>query len=482
MTIPKGAKIKGISMDKIIATFEDYGFDVIGLEEAVAAANADAAAGQGVGSTENTSNDAGAPAGSQDNAGTSDAADKADAAGKTQRSEEERQELLKSMIKRVGDGESMEKVRDDFVKEFESVSVHEIANAEQGLIADGMEVGEVQKLCDLHSALFHGRTEEEIWEEEAAAAAAASKKQVPEGHPVESLRRENVELEKLLNEAESLNISGRDPDALMEDLQKIKKIRTLYGKKEELIMPLLARYGYTGPSDVMWGVDDEIKAEASRLAGECYTEKAMDFRKDIAALLERMKEMIYKEEKILFPLALENFTDEEWEKIYRDLPEMGCVYVDSYAKWPQGEEYIRKAQEEEKKRLQEVEGGKIRLEGGELTVAQLQAILKLLPIDLTFIDEHETNRFFSNQGKVFARPLSALGRPMYECHPQRVIPIVKNMLAEFKAGKEDRMEIWTPNPAKPVRVVYAAVRDEDGKYLGTLEMVQTFEGIKEHLK
>ena len=104
----------------------------------------------------------------------------------------------------------------------------------------------------------------------------------------------------------------------------------------------------------------------------------------------------------------------------------------------------------------------------------------MLPIDITFIDEEDINRFFTNEGRVFSRPLSALDRSTYECHPERVKPMVKKLLDDFKSGSSDYMEVWTPNKDHPVRVIYAAVRDEQGKYLGAAELVEDFTKVKEH--
>ncbi|MDD5886957.1 MAG: DUF438 domain-containing protein, partial [Oscillospiraceae bacterium] len=118
MTIPKGSAVKGIPMDKIVKAFQDHGYEVIGLEK------------------------------------------------EESESDNTQVQKLQALLKRLGEGEDLESVRADFVKEFESVSVHEIAQAEQDMIDEGTPVTDVQKLCDLHSALFHGRTEAEIWEEE----------------------------------------------------------------------------------------------------------------------------------------------------------------------------------------------------------------------------------------------------------------------------------------------------------------------------
>ena len=124
--------------------------------------------------------------------------------------------------------------------------------------------------------------------------------------------------------------------------------------------------------------------------------------------------------------------------------------------------------------------GILHFPGGKLNMEQLNGLFKVLPMDITFIDENDINRFFTNYGKIFARPLSALDRSTYECHPERVKPMVKKLLDDFKSGARDFMEVWTPNDEHPVRVIYAAVRDEKGNYLGTAELVEDFLSVKKH--
>lgn len=434
MTLKKGSQVKGIPMDTIVHAFEEKGFTVIGQDEAKNIVSEDHATG------------------------------------------DERVDALKKLIRRVGNGEPIEDVRKDFVNQFESVSVHEIADAEQSLIADGMDPQEVMKLCDLHSALFHGKTEAEIWAEENRKA-QEKEEGIPEGHPVSNLRRENVALERLVNGIGAA-ILRRNQTAVQNGLDQLRRIRTLYSKKEELILPLLAKYGVTGPSEVMWGVDDEIKHETSRLANELDQKGLASLQKDILALLDRIKEMIYKEEKILFPLAMEKFTDDEWVDIYRDLPEMGVVFTDSYDQWSHAEEVLK---ERETKR-QNTEDGTVHFAGGNLTVRQLQAIFRTLPVDITFIDENDINTFYANEGKVFSRPLSTLGRKVYDCHPAKIRPIVEDMISRFKAGTLDQMERWVPLPGKSIRILYLPVRDEKNEYVGTLEMIQDMKEVKKHFK
>ena len=435
MTVPKGAAIKGISMDKIIAAFEDNGFTVTGVPGREAA---------------------------EVLTGTA----------------EDRNTKLKNLILRLNQGEDLESVRADFVRDFESVSVHDIVKAEQGLIDDGLPMQEVQKLCDLHSALFHGKTEAELWAEEEKQAAVKNGAQVPEGHPVDVLRRENRALEPILDRALAALDAG-EVSSLLADLKALRKIDVLYSKKESILMPMLLHHGVTGPNDVMWGVDDEIKAEVARLAN---TLTEVNFSSEKAAaetVLNRMKEMIYKEENIFFPLCLEHLTEEEWLDAYRDLPEMGFIFIEDAPKWVHGEEALAARKTETSTAVVE---GFLHFPGGKLNIAQLNGLFKVLPIDITFIDEEDINRFFTNYGKVFSRPLSALDRSTYECHPERVKPMVKQLLDDFKSGVRDYMEVWTPNDDHPVRVIYAAVRDEKGNYLGAAELVEDLTTAKAHFE
>ncbi|MBR1759224.1 MAG: DUF438 domain-containing protein [Lachnospiraceae bacterium] len=439
MTIPKGAAIKGIPMDRILTALTENGFQVTGVP------------GQ--------ENEVVLP-------GTA----------------EDRNTKLKNLILRLNQGEDLESVRADFVRDFESVSVHDIVKAEQGLIDDGLPMQEVQKLCDLHSALFHGKTEAELWAEEernaglkVAAHEDPSVSIVAEGHPVDVLRRENTALEKVLDHALEA-LQAEDVSSLSEALKKLRKIDILYSKKESILMPMLLHHGVTGPNDVMWGVDDEIKAEVARLSQTLTGENFAAEKASAKAVLNRMKEMIYKEENIFFPLCLEHLTEEEWLDAYRDLPEMGFVFIDSAPKWTHGEEALAARR---KTMPANMTDGLLYFPGGKLNMAQLNGLFKVLPIDITFIDENDINRFFTNEGRVFSRPLSALDRSTYECHPERVKPMVKKLLDDFKSGARDYMEVWTPNDDHPVRVIYAAVRDEKGTYLGAAELVEDFTAVKE---
>ena len=373
---------------------------------------------------------------------------------------------LKGMLQRLGAGEDLASVREDFVKSFKDVPVKDIMAAEQELIKDGADPRKITKLCDLHSALFHGKTEGEVIREQ-----KRMKKQdllqLPEGHPVDYFIRENSALELILNNLQMALENGGHDDKVQLAMVRLKKIRALYGKKEELIMAPLERYGITGPSEVMWGVDDEIKAEVGRLARGLQRTGA-----------------------ILLPIAMQNLTDDEWVDVYRDLPEMGPVFITEIPKWAHGEQVLMERMQAEKSAAEaedmktpasgaDFEQAVVHFDGngsespaGEMTVAQLRGLMKILPLDITFIDGQMINRFYKNGDKVFSRPLSTLGQSTYQCHPVPIRAVVKNLTDDFRSGARDSFTRWIPNPDRPVKVTYLAVRDKEGTYLGAAEIIQ----------
>lgn len=104
-------------------------------------------------------------------------------------------------------------------------------------------------------------------------------------------------------------------------------------EKEEFLMPPLYEAGFTGPSDVMWGVDDEIVHELSDIPRSWNAETAEGLTSRLEKLVARIREMIYKEEQTLFPLCQENFDKNTWYEVYRDLPDFGWAFIASAPKW-----------------------------------------------------------------------------------------------------------------------------------------------------
>lgn len=454
MTIPKGAKMKNISMMDVVTTLMSNGFELIGEMPLMQA--------------------------SEQATKKEPANDSAD-----------RTEQLKGYLRRLGDGEDLEAVRADFVREFGEVEASEIMKAEQELLKDGTPLAEVQKLCDVHSALFHGATtEERIANAEKAVEESVMRQKVQEelakrdsfpkkdysdknacaaaleavqGHPLYTLTMENNALSALLEQYKDSHDDAFIP--------AIRELSIHYAKKGDLLYPLLkVRYGVSGPSDVMWTVDDEIRDELGALTKE--DNHVEDWQARVDAVLKRAEEMIYKEQNILFPICAVNFTDEEWYGIYQDAKDyLDCLGV-SKETWEEaesakGSELIFAA-------------GEIVMPGGHVTVEQLTALLNTIPLEITFVDAENINRFFNEGPKVFKRPGMAIDREVFSCHPPKIEPMVRQIIDDFRNNRRDEVPVWMEKNGRTMLVKYMAVRDAAGKYVGTVELVQDMEFAKEH--
>ena len=316
--------------------------------------------------------------------------------------------------------------------------------------------------------------EKEAWQKEQAMRAAqraVDMDALPPGHPIDILRRENAALAAILDSAENAP----------ENISRLAGLRKHYAKTEALLMPVLYRYGVTGPSKAIWDADDEIKRELSALLRLCSAKEKLP-KARVSAFLARVRDVMNREEKVLFPLALRYFTDEEWKRAYFDLEELGLAFFapEDVPFWDEGEMFVRETEDADREKL--LAEGKVELPTGTLTVGQLAGIFSLLPVDITFIDADDRLRFFVNEGRVFARPRSALGREVWDCHPPRLVPIIQKMIDEFRREIRSEMTVWQRIAGKPVCVKYMAVRDTNGKYLGTVETVQDCTEIVRHFQ
>lgn len=449
MTIPKGARMKKISLETIVRALRDNGFKVVGDNMAEAA--------------------------TADNA-TVKLPNNSDV------------EKLKGYLKRLADGKPLEQVRKDFAKNFSNVDATVIMQAEQELIAEGMPVKQVKDVCDIHSALFHGHTKGAgqpsfLSESAAAHRDAASEKgwinqanangdkaarlMAEHGHPLNTLSNENQAIETLIDKTQQQMAESIDAS---DNLATLRQLGIHYAKKGDLLYTLLlAKYNISGPHDVMWTVDDEIRAELSSLCK--HSEHDDKWQERTAKLLQRAKEMVYKEQNILFPLCAANFTDDEWRQIYRDSQDYATCLGVRHDGWSNFASPSPKPLSDDT----------IILNGGQFTPTQLEALLDTLPMEITFVDDKDINRFFNDNGrpKVFKRPRMALGRSVFTCHPPKVEPMVRAIINDFRSGKRDSVPVWMEKNGRATLVTYLAVRNSAGDYLGTLEIVQDMEAAKQ---
>ena len=222
----------------------------------------------------------------------------------------------------------------------------------------------------------------------------------------------------------------------------------------------------------MWSIHDDFRESAKNLIGllEDNENKLDEVNREMGRLFFAVYPMIFREEKILFPVATELFTEQEMEKMHQESMEFGFAHIQvqsEHASQGSGGVGISELPQEGNI-LNQMDLGT-----GSLSPAQLSRMLNSLPFDMTFVDENDEVRYFSNPpDRIFPRSNSIIGRKVQNCHPPESMQMVEDILDSFKSGAKDKESFWINMKAKFILIQYFAVRDEQGHYLGTLEVSQ----------
>ncbi len=380
----------------------------------------------------------------------------------------QRVRTLKGIIQRLHSGETPEHVRTALKTLVGQTDYSEIMEMEQELIAEGMPVEEIKGMCDLHS---------QVTREVLVQLAQAT---LPAGHPVDTFRCENEALRQSVARMQEAmdRVAGTADDGDISDailiwrqaLNELQDIDKHYQRKEHLLFSHLERHGISGPSKVMWAKDDEVRKLLKDLSVSLRERETATAEWKLRATTtgiaaaNAVTEMIYKEEQLLFPICLERFTADEWAEIWASSPRYGwCLVVPREGYKPLGQQNAGPS----------AEPGSVPLPTGTLSLDQLVAIFSSLPVDLTFVDADDRVAFFSEgPNRVFARSRAIVGRKVQNCHPPRSVDVVERILSDFREGRQDVAEFWIQFVGRFIHIRYFAVRSEDRRYLGTLEVTQ----------
>lgn len=377
---------------------------------------------------------------------------------------------LKEIIQHLHKGEAPDAVKAQLREMVRQTNPSEIMAMEQELISGGMPVEEVRSMCDLHS---------QVTREILVQLPASS---LSPGHPVDTFRRENAAIRQLIGKIRttvsefSVLADSQECKAqllqLRQSANELMDVEKHYQRKEHVLFSFLEKHGIAGPSKVMWAKDDDIRAALKRMNEavhrcaptvlECKTLAAASVSPALAAV----EEMIFKEENILLPMSLQTLTENEWGEVWASSPKYGWCLVEPQQGYMPPKNVGAATPE--------VPGdGTIMMPTGHVTVQQLTAVLSTLPLDLTFVDADDRVAFFTEgPERIFARSKAIVGRKVQHCHPPSSVDIVDRILNDFRAGRQDVAEFWIDFHGKFVHIRYFAVRDNDGKYLGTVELTQ----------
>ncbi len=411
-----------------------------------------------------------------------------------------RLETLKKIIRDLHAGKDREELTQRFATLVRDVSPSEIAEMEHQLVAEGLPETEIKRLCDVHAEIFRRSLE------------GQEETRVPAGHPIHTMRKENEALGAVIEWLDTALAQLGTPPAperlrenrrnIEEGFDMLAQVERHYLRKEYEIFPILEKYGIDAPPKVMWAVHDDIRALIKAVRRELMEENPQALVVDAKMLFKMVEDMFFKEERILFPLCLQTFSDEDWVVVRDGGEEFGYALVTPGDEWkpklPEvgpdggrtatavvGQTGVARDTSElrQAERRAEEAGGQaavgaaeglqgIPLKTGLLTVEQVQLLFRHLPVDVTFVDENDEVRYYSEGDRVFPRSPGVIGRKVQNCHPPKSVHIVQRILDEFRAGTQDVAEFWLELGGKFIYIRYFAVRDENRKYRGTLEVVQ----------
>ncbi len=376
---------------------------------------------------------------------------------------EQRIAMLGHIIAELHDGGDLATARGLFAQAVGDVDAGEIAAMEEEMIRGGLPVSEVQRLCDVHVGAFRGALDQ--------------KKDLapPAGHPVHTYMADNKIIVALANQlsevAQKLSAQAGATAELLPAagvvLARYDGLDNHYQRKEHQLFPLLERHGVTGPSQVMWGIHDQIRAQWKQARKAVESGEVNLLVEILPALARNLIEMVYKEEKILFPMALGKLSAEEWSEEKRGEDELGYGLAKPAIALPLAGGRPAPTP------VPAPSAGLLALGTGALSLEAIDLMLRHLPLDLSFVDENDVVRYYSEgKDRIFPRTPAAIGRTVQNCHPPKSVATVNRILDSFRAGRKDVAEFWIEMGGRFIHIRYFAVRDGAGRYHGCLEVTQ----------
>ncbi len=383
----------------------------------------------------------------------------------------ERKEALKAIIRDVHAGEDPEELKRRFADLIAGIAPGELAEVEQSLIDEGLPEAEVKNLCSLHVEVFKEGLDR------------GDLPRMPGGHPVHTFMMENRAAENILTSLDEATCDLGDPpeegalaerrEPIMSALGSLAQLELHYQRKENQLFPMLEGHGITGPTQVMWAVHDDIRANLKEAV-------SLTDRGDpaavgsIARLSTAVRDMVYKEEHILFPMALEHLSEAEWSRVRLGEGEIGYAWVLPSSGWePQAVAGTADAAPPG------LVGAMLELENGRMSAEQVNLLLKHLPVDITFVGEDDAVAYYSaTEERIFPRSPGIIGRQVSKCHPPKSVHVVERIVQAFKDGSRDSAEFWIQLQGRFVHIRYFAVRDASGRYRGTMEVSQDLTDLR----
>ena len=389
--------------------------------------------------------------------------------------------ILKEIIQQLHSGVPPSEVKEKFKQVLTGISSSEIAEIEGELVKEGMPREELRRLCDVHLEVFREQLEKEKTEIEIA----------PE-NPVNILVEEHKILLRFLEEMDTVikNVQqAKDAKIVSNVMPQLRHLaedfldtEKHYLREENVLFPILEKHGVTEPPAIMWTEHTKLREQKKRfheltanydkMSFEAFKEQLCEVA---SSLYEVLSSHIFKENNVLFPTALQVVTEQEWRDARREFDEIGyCCFTP--------EELLARPEHEKVEKATvtaTAPTGTLQFDTGSLSREEIEAILDTLPIDISFVDKNDAVKYFNKaEERIFVRSKSIIGRKVQMCHPQKSISVVNKIVEAFKKGEKEMAEFWIHMNNRLIYIRYFAVRNNNGKYLGTVEVTQDLTDLK----
>jgi len=301
--------------------------------------------------------------------------------------------------------------------------------------------------------------------------------QYPDGHPVRTYLEENLLIRSLIQEIQSVNIQEQF-EFFKALFDKLSKIELHFARKENQLFPYLEKHGWTGPSQGMWAFHDQIREEMKNIRKAIEEQDIEAISLNLQIVFRSLEHIMQVEEGRLLPNAMQLLSEEEWKEFKEGDKEIGWMLETPPVPYP-ADEYIHPSQDTKLRKLPFDTQDKTHFDEGWLTPEQVNSIFRILPVDITYVNENDQVVFYNRgEDRVFSRSAGIIGREVKFCHPPKSVDQVIKILQEFKAGRQDLAEFWINFKGQFIHIQYFPVRDPDGTYKGVIEMSQDVTHIR----
>ncbi|BCN31632.1 PAS domain-containing protein [Anaeromicropila herbilytica] len=312
------------------------------------------------------------------------------------------------------------------------------------------------------------------------------------GHPIQTYMDEVEAIRKLISEMTDKLQQKFIKNEWMELYDKLEEINIHFSRKQNQLFSALERKGFDKPSKVMWTLDNQIRDMIKTARNYLISDQDEAFLKLQDELIQMIEDMMVKETEILFATSMELLSYEDFVQMRKGDDEIGYCLIDNpkaFGPFSQQEE----KKENEMDFLSELtnllqkysmvppssKDEQLEVTQGKLTLEQINLIFKHLPVDLSYVDENDIVKFYSDtKHRVFPRSKGVIGREVRNCHPRESVSTVEEIIRAFRTGEQDKAEFWLEMGDKFIYIIYNAVRDEQGNFKGVLEMMQDVTKIR----